>query len=182
MLYSCTRKSSHFIFQLTGVIAEKEKKSSSYKNSKLEALSEEKVVKIKKFSKEYIAKVLRKLEKSGKRSKPSNSVLPTPSTSTHTPSSHDGGDDTPSHAISMSVEEAMGMDPDSDNGDDDEEMGTPVDQQTSPSSVSMAPPLSGPQLRHANDEAMMVDDPSPYPSSVPSDPRLCPPRSNEFRQ
>ncbi|PPQ98680.1 hypothetical protein CVT24_003307 [Panaeolus cyanescens] len=164
--------------ELTSVIAEKEKKSSSYKTGKLEALSEEKVTKIKKFSKEYIAKVLRKLEKSGKKPRSSN-VLPTPSTSTHTPSSHDGGDDAPSQAISMSVEEAMGMDPDS---DDDEDMSTPADQQASPFTGSMAPP-SGSQFHHVDDEAMIVDDdPLPNPSSMPSDPRRCPPRGTEFRK
>ncbi|KAF7793530.1 hypothetical protein EIP86_004644 [Pleurotus ostreatoroseus] len=70
------------------VIAEKEKKSHSYKENKLDALSEEKVVKIKKFAKEYIAKVLRKLEKAGQRRKPSSSVASNlgASTSTaHTP-------------------------------------------------------------------------------------------------
>ena len=46
----------HFSLQLTHVIAEKEKKSTSYKEGKLDALSEEKVAKIKKFSKEYIHK------------------------------------------------------------------------------------------------------------------------------
>lgn len=46
------------------MIAEKEKRSQSYKDNKLDTLSDEKVVKIKKFSKEYITKILRKLEKS----------------------------------------------------------------------------------------------------------------------
>ena len=50
--------------QLTQVIADKEKKSSTFKDGKLDALSEEKTTKIKKFAKEYIAKILRKLEKS----------------------------------------------------------------------------------------------------------------------
>ncbi|KAJ3515007.1 hypothetical protein NLJ89_g2034 [Agrocybe chaxingu] len=129
--------------ELTQVIAEKEKKSSSYREGRLEALSEEKVVKIKKFAKEYIAKILRKIEKSGKRphhhhhhhhrppgssasatastsaSTPS-AMDNTPSTSMHTPNSNDG-EDIHMHdaSMSMSVEEAMGMDPDSGSDDDD---------------------------------------------------------------
>ena len=38
------------------MIAEKEKKSSSYKEGKLDALSDEKIAKMKKFAKEYINK------------------------------------------------------------------------------------------------------------------------------
>ncbi|KAF8515699.1 hypothetical protein BU17DRAFT_51508 [Hysterangium stoloniferum] len=48
--------------QLTHLIAEKEKKSSSYEKSKLDSLPDEKKDKIKKFVKDYIAKVLRKLK------------------------------------------------------------------------------------------------------------------------
>ncbi|KAG6836961.1 hypothetical protein H0H93_000353 [Arthromyces matolae] len=53
--------------ELTQIIADKEKKSSSYKEGRLEKLSDEKVAKIKKFAKEYIAKILRKIGKSDKR-------------------------------------------------------------------------------------------------------------------
>jgi hypothetical protein len=59
-------------WQLTQIISDKEKKSSVYKAGKLDSLSEEKSGKIKKFAKEYIAKVLRKVEKSKSR-KPSAS-------------------------------------------------------------------------------------------------------------
>ncbi|KAI0070968.1 hypothetical protein K474DRAFT_1712871 [Panus rudis PR-1116 ss-1] len=52
--------------ELTQIIADKEKKSSSYKEGKLDSLSDEKVIKIKRFSKEYIAKVIRKMEKKGR--------------------------------------------------------------------------------------------------------------------
>ena len=45
------------------MIAEREKHSHTYKHGKLDALSEEKIVKIKKFSKEYIAKLIRRIEK-----------------------------------------------------------------------------------------------------------------------
>lgn len=101
--------------QLTQLIADKEKKSSSYREGRLDTLSEEKVTKIKKFAKEYIAKVIRKMDKSGIRPKPS--APDTPSTSMHTPNSHDGGDAL-MHDISMSVEEAMGMEVDSDSDHD----------------------------------------------------------------
>jgi histone-lysine N-methyltransferase SETD2 len=110
---------------LTQIIADKEKKSSSFKDSRLESLSEEKQTKIKKFSKEYIAKVNRKIEAKNAH-RPSASVTPTNATassSTHTPRSADGQDGDVSMAngtgdMSMTVEEAMGMDPDSGSDDD----------------------------------------------------------------
>ena len=126
---------SLFFFQLTQVIADKEKKSSSYREGRLDSLSDEKAAKIKKFSKEYIAKVLHKMEKSGKRRhrhgehNSNGNISNTPSTSTtvQSPISHDDGDanmyDTGDTGIHMSVEEAMGMDPDEDGEgdyDDDE--------------------------------------------------------------
>ncbi|CAA7262089.1 unnamed protein product [Cyclocybe aegerita] len=126
--------------ELTQIITDKEKKSSGYREGRLEALSEEKVGKIKKFAKEYIAKILRKMEKSGKghhhhhhHRPPGSSASATastststpsamdntPSTSMHTPNSNDG-EDAHIHdaSMSMSVEEAMGMDSDSGNDDD----------------------------------------------------------------
>lgn len=110
--------------ELTQVIAEKEKKSSSYREGNLDALSEEKISKIKKFAKEYITKILRKLEKSGKHDRPSSSstIQATPSTSMATPNSADG--DVVMDVPPMSVEEAMDMDPDSASegeGEEDEE-------------------------------------------------------------
>ncbi|KAI5119568.1 hypothetical protein M0805_005632 [Coniferiporia weirii] len=59
--------------ELTQLIVEKEKKSNSYQSGKLDALSDEKVTKIKKFAKEYIAKLLRRLEKSGSSRRPPDS-------------------------------------------------------------------------------------------------------------
>ncbi|RPD63290.1 hypothetical protein L226DRAFT_533149 [Lentinus tigrinus ALCF2SS1-7] len=95
--------------ELTHVIAEKEKKSSSYKEGKLDSLSEEKTAKIKKFSKEYIAKVLRKLDKSGKRRKPVSIAA-----SSSTPDSrHDD-----SAAPVVTVEDVMDLDPVDDDADD----------------------------------------------------------------
>ena len=121
-------RSQRLHFQLTQLIADKEKKSSSYKESKLDALSDEKVAKIKKFAKEYIGKVLRKMEKSGEKRKASSSsstttaVTQAPSSiSNDTPNPHGDGDivmgDTP-----VEPHEAMdlGGDSDSDMGDEDE--------------------------------------------------------------
>lgn len=111
--------------QLTQIIADKEKKSSSYKDGKLDSLSDEKVAKIKKFSKEYIARILRKMEKSGDKRKGSSSSAPGPtqagsSTSLETPNSHGdpNGSDIP--MTDMTVEEAMDLEDDSGSEDDGE--------------------------------------------------------------
>ncbi|KAJ7730702.1 histone methyltransferase [Mycena maculata] len=107
--------------ELTQLIADKEKKSSSYRDNKLEALSDEKVAKIKKFAKEYIAKVVRKMEKSGhkKRPQPSPSTAQATSSALDTPNSIEGVDVV---MTEMTVEEAMDMDPASDSeGEDDGE-------------------------------------------------------------
>lgn len=64
--------------ELTQIIADKEKRSSSYKEGKLDSLSEEKKAKIKKFAKDYIAKVLHKLQKKNK------GQLPPPTDSANT--------------------------------------------------------------------------------------------------
>ncbi|KXN83993.1 Histone-lysine N-methyltransferase, H3 lysine-36 specific [Leucoagaricus sp. SymC.cos] len=104
--------------ELTHLIAEKEKKSASYKENRLEALSDEKVTKIKKFCRDYITKLLRKLEKSSKGQQPgssSRSHHDTPSTSGATPNS--GHDDAEKEAMEMSLEEAMGMDMDGQDGE-----------------------------------------------------------------
>ncbi|KAF9649738.1 hypothetical protein BDM02DRAFT_3186087 [Thelephora ganbajun] len=53
--------------ELTEIIAEKEKKSSNYKEGKLDAFSDEKTAKIKKFAKEYITKVIRKIKEKRKK-------------------------------------------------------------------------------------------------------------------
>ncbi|TFY70770.1 hypothetical protein EVG20_g2227 [Dentipellis fragilis] len=131
--------------ELTHIIAEKEKKSSSYKENKLDALSDEKVNKIKKFAKEYITKVLHKLAKAGKLAKrpPDSSASDSgsmgPSTdmsgATLTPDGRANGADK-----EMTVEEAMDMsddepEPDHDDDDEDDEDdhdldNTPQDEQT----------------------------------------------------
>jgi len=149
-------------FQLTEIIAEKEKKSSSYRENRLESLSDDKVIKIKKFSKEYIAKVVRKLEKSGKRpplntsSKlSSKGTQPTPSTS-RTPSDyhHDEDRDRDGRDIAMSVEEMMDMEPDTESDDDE---------------IIVPPP--GPGVEGTTMEVDMEESPSPT-GHLSADPRL----------
>ncbi|KAF8192677.1 hypothetical protein K438DRAFT_2017875 [Mycena galopus ATCC 62051] len=105
--------------ELTHIIAEKEKKLESYKDSKLEALSDDKIIKIKKFSKEYIEKVVRRKEKSGHKHRPPSSTTTqaTPS-AVDTPNSIDGVD---AVMTEMTVEEAMDMDPASESGEEDGE-------------------------------------------------------------
>ncbi|KAJ6463484.1 histone methyltransferase [Mycena sanguinolenta] len=109
--------------ELTHIIAEKEKKLESYKDSKLDALPDDKINKIKKFSKEYIEKVVRRKEKSGHKHRPpsSSTTQATPS-AVDTPNSIDGVDTV---MTEMTVEEAMGMDPASESdeeGEDDVDM------------------------------------------------------------
>ena len=160
----------------------------------MDALSEEKVAKIKKFAKEYIAKILRKIEKSGKYSnslKPSKSsststAQDTPSTSMHTPSSNDGGDahgrmgDVHSH--SMSVEEAMSMDLD-DSGSDGEDDDVDAEDDIVPSSANMnwtngmPPPALLPYTKQfpPTEDMMDLDGLNLNSPLVPSDPRQRPP-------
>lgn len=154
------------------MIADKEKKSSSYREGKLDALSEEKIIKIKKFAKDYISKILRKMEKSGKKTKPTSilTTLPTPSTSTHTPNSNDGGD---ASMILMSAEEAMDIDPDSNSDGDDDEM---VDAKGVTGKSNDMPPANH-SLWTAYDANTMDLDESLHSrfNTVPSDPRRRPP-------
>ena len=148
------------------MIAEKEKKSSSYREGKLDALSEEKIMKIKKFSKDYINKILRKMEKSGKRLKPPiSTMLPTPSTSTHTPNS-DGGD---TSVVSMSVEEAMDMDPDSGSDPEDDEMAD--GERVAGKSNDMPSPNHSPWTAHNADTMDLDESFHSKLTTIPSDPR-----------
>jgi len=115
--------------ELTKIIADKEKKSSSYKEGKLDSLSEEKIVKIKKFAKDYIAKVLHKIEKAKKR-KPSSSapeIHATSSTSADTPDSPDDPEGADGNTVEMTVEEAMDLgesesEAEADDGPEDDPM------------------------------------------------------------
>ncbi|CAK5271481.1 unnamed protein product [Mycena citricolor] len=127
--------------ELTTIIAEKEKKSSSYKDNKLEALSDEKVAKIKKFSKDYIVKVVKRMEEKNQKKKRSQHKASASSSSTATiatpaagsmaetsdslvatpvPDAMLDGDGEEAAEISMTVEEAMGLDPVGSDDDDDD--------------------------------------------------------------
>jgi hypothetical protein len=161
--------------QLTCLIAEKEKKSSSYKEGKLDALSEEKVTKIKKFAKEYIAKVLRKLEKSGYRPKDSPSVPSTANASaaSETPNSND--------RTVMTVEEAMDMDEVSDDGDKsdhEEDKGevadmSDVEELAARQTLEALPPEEEPDEALTRDPMDLLSSPNPHAEC--SDPRSRPP-------
>ena len=161
--------------QLTHIIAEKEKKSSSYKDNKLDVLSDEKTSKIKKFAREYIHKVLHKLEK-GKRRPPdsdsgmsaqsrghhphsSKSTTPRPLLSTPSLQGEDGGDvDMDMEEMEMSVEEAMDLSADEDDADavdvdaDEDDEPTPVEPAESDTSTAVAS--------------------APASAAAPADPRL----------
>lgn len=77
---------------MTQKIAESEKKSNSYKESRLDSLSEKKEEKIKKFAKQSIAQTIHRMRKAGKlaSSSSTSTAHDTPSTSMPTPNSHDG--------------------------------------------------------------------------------------------
>ncbi|RDB23612.1 Histone-lysine N-methyltransferase, H3 lysine-36 specific [Hypsizygus marmoreus] len=172
--------------ELTQIIADKEKKSSSYKEGKLDKLSDEKIVKIKKFSKEYITKILRKLEKSsGKRAGSSSSAAYAKAISTlpDTPNSTDGVDVVMAD-MTMSVEEAMDMGPESgsegegdgDDGEGEAEVnGTGSGGGTSP---AVADALPSKEEEPTNDP-MDLDEPESRHHGLlqPSDPRRRPPHN-----
>ncbi|KAF8549008.1 hypothetical protein OG21DRAFT_1500664 [Imleria badia] len=128
--------------ELTHIITEKEKKSSSYKEGRLDALSDEKITKIKKFAKDYITKVLRKLEKPKSKHGSASSKPPSrhrdrdrdrdrnrgghePSGSvlSGSPNVHQDGEDGDGDGdgedveMVMSVEQAMDLGSDSEDGD-----------------------------------------------------------------
>jgi len=150
--------------QLTQIIADKEKKSSSYKESKLESLSDEKVAKIKKFAKEYIAKVLHKMEKSGKKHNGSSSSTmqthATPSTSEETPNPYGDADGADVAMAEMTVEEAMDLGEDSDDDENETHDPQEADQSSPAQDVHGDPKVetmeiwaepSDPRLRHTEE-------------------------------
>jgi len=113
--------------ELTQILADKEKKSSMYQSGKLDTLPEDKVQKIKKFCKEYIAKLLRKLEKKKSHgghhrgdNRPSSSSTPqTPSSSKLPPT------DTPEDEdVELDLNDTLDL---MDDDDDDGDHGSPVD-------------------------------------------------------
>jgi hypothetical protein len=153
--------------QLTQLIADKEKKSSSYRDNKLDALSDEKVVKIKKFAKEYIAKVVRKAEKSGHKKRPhSSSAEQGPSSALDTPNSIEGVD---TEMTEMTVEEAMDMDPateSDDEGGEEDGADAAISMPMEVDETSTGPPA------HSAQSGDTVDSRPPTPSTV--DPRRPP--------
>lgn len=109
------------------MIADKEKKSSTYNELKLDALPDAKIHKIKKHAHEYMEKLMRKIEKSSHRKRThssstiresSSSTILTASSSTmvETPDADDESGD--GKFAEMTVEEAMDMDMDVDDGED----------------------------------------------------------------
>ncbi|KAJ6578858.1 histone methyltransferase [Mycena vulgaris] len=158
--------------ELTQLIADKEKKSSSYRDSKLEALSEEKVAKIKKFAKEYIAKVVRKAEKSGhKKRAPSSSasasVTQGTSSAIDTPNSIDGVDTV---MIEMTVEEAMDMDPASESEDDEGEGDVEMEIETEDAGEPGADADAGPPATDGMADGSPAADPRRRP---PNEDQAC---------
>lgn len=104
---------------MTQIIADKEKKSASYKESRLDKLSDDKVTKMTKFAKEYVTKIVHKIKKSNRNKEraPSSALLtPSTSASAQTPDSLHGadvemGDDTEAYHMSMDIEsDAEGSD------------------------------------------------------------------------
>jgi [histone H3]-lysine36 N-trimethyltransferase len=146
------------------------------------------MIKIKKFAKEYIAKVLRKVEKS-KRDRPPSSAVSTsmsvesPSMSHDTPHSAEDADD--SMGVEMTVEEAMDMESDSESEAEEHDDHEDHEQQgdEGPAMISMGEaldvsltglaeqsPLDSPILSDVANEPMTVKD----LSRVTTDPRRRP--------
>ncbi|CAL1698157.1 unnamed protein product [Somion occarium] len=132
--------------ELTQLIAEKEKKSSSYKESKLDGLSDEKTAKIKKFAKEYIVKVLRKMEKK-RRESSSGKNGESSSMTTSTPDDLPGEDLHGDNSLpDISLEDVMDIDGGDYNGqtyneEPSPEEPSPEGQEDSHSSVSSRDPI-----------------------------------------
>ncbi|KAH8831290.1 histone-lysine N-methyltransferase [Flagelloscypha sp. PMI_526] len=146
-----TEQFKKYAKELTQTIAEKEKKSSSYKANKLEALSPEKVEKIKKFAKEYITKLMRKLNEK-KKAKRKSRHPDTPESSSNpgslkteaTPADDIDGDGDVTMADDapppMSVEEAMDLD--GSDSDSKDAMDLVENSLAPPKSAATSPPLT----------------------------------------
>lgn len=149
--------------QLTHIIAEKEKKSSSFKENKLDALSEEKKAKIKKFAREYVQKILHRLERKSRQT-----------TGSTTPVTPQRGMPPPlNDEVDMSVD---GDEEDGDGGDNDamdlsadeeeDDEPTPVDVEPAESDTSTAvaaPTPADPRLRLRGVGAVDAKTPPPPP-------------------
>ncbi|KAI9508050.1 hypothetical protein F5148DRAFT_1303778, partial [Russula earlei] len=146
--------------ELTHIIAEKEKRSSSYKENKLDGLSDEKKAKIKTFAREYIQKVLHRLEKRRRLPLPPGPGSERPGSSapsSATPQERNGaGDDDDEggeevEGLEMSVEEAMDFSADEDDADaddvDEDDEPTPVEPAESDTSTAVASAPVDPRLR-----------------------------------
>ncbi|KAH9894001.1 hypothetical protein C8Q73DRAFT_498617 [Cubamyces lactineus] len=143
--------------ELTQTIAEKEKKSASYKEGRLDTLSDEKTAKIKKFAKEYIAKILRKLEKSGQRRKPSSSNGAAGSSATPDGLGGSGGADD-LIVTEATVADVMDLDPhdepdeddngEDEHGDDDRASGSGSPEDGAGSGETSPTVVSDPRTRH----------------------------------
>ncbi|KAF8496200.1 hypothetical protein F5888DRAFT_1615065 [Russula emetica] len=160
--------------ELTHIIAEKEKKSSSYKDNNLDALSDEKKSKVKKFAREYIHKVLHRLEK-GRRRPPdsgsgasarsyhhdANTSTPSlPPLSTPSQQGEEGGDVEMEMEMEMSVEEAMDL-----SADEDDPNGVDVDADEDDEPTPVEPAES-------DTSTAVASAPTPSSATAPADPRL----------
>jgi [histone H3]-lysine36 N-trimethyltransferase len=116
------------VWQLTAVIAEKEKKSSSYKEGRLDSLSDEKKAKMKKFAKEYVVKIVRKLDKLKRK----------PSSSSHADKQPSRGDSLGSSA--READDAIDVDMDENLENDDSDAEPSPDEPKS--AITEAPALS----------------------------------------
>ncbi|KIN97763.1 hypothetical protein M404DRAFT_885342 [Pisolithus tinctorius Marx 270] len=154
-----------FAKELTHIIAEKEKKSTSYKEGNLNALTDEKTAKIKKFAKEYIAKVLRKLEKSKHKSSSSSNAQPDQSGTSPTMNLDpaDAHEDSGDVEMTMSVEQAMDLGSDDDMGVDEAEDAQHSSDEVDPS------PVEGVSERPPDSVTPMTP---PDPPQPPLDPRI----------
>ncbi|KAH9984712.1 hypothetical protein BJV77DRAFT_1062120 [Russula vinacea] len=162
--------------ELTHIIAEKEKKSSSYKDNKLDSFSDEKKSKIKKFAREYINKVLHKLEKGKRRPPDSDSgasaqsrrhhhfhtdttTSPLPPLSTPSLQEEEGGDaDMDIDEMEMSVEEAMDL-----SADEDDAVDVDADEDDEPTPVEPA---------ESDTSTAVASAPTSASAAAPADPRL----------
>ncbi|KAI0759666.1 hypothetical protein BC629DRAFT_1295328 [Irpex lacteus] len=122
--------------ELTSIIAEKEKKSSSYKEGRLDSLSDEKKAKMKKFAKEYVAKIVRKLEKSKRKPSSSSHRDREASSSTkHSPPQDDDAPGTPDNE----ADNTMDVDFEPVAGDDDDSDAEPLTSEPKASTTTPEP-------------------------------------------
>jgi len=107
--------------ELTSVIVEKEKKSSSYQTLKLDKLGDDKKKKMKPFIKEYIDKVLRKIRQKKGQSSASRSVSSTVKDLDAMDFQPNGTPDNDNGDMDLMVSEMFGDDVYDGEGDDEEE-------------------------------------------------------------